>query len=433
VTIEVGDGNIVALPMLRPNPGLLVMWCFVGLFEGQTQPTQQGVDRISYVAPDQAVPEKISDDERSQRSAVEAGCGSCHRDEASTYMHTAHYLTSQLPNEKSVLGSFHEGSNSLKIADPAPAIGDPGVSYKMDFKDDSFYQTAVTGFPGKMETRSERIAVVVGSGVRGQSYLYWRGDELFELPVSYWSDGEQWINSPGFRNGAPNFDRAVSPRCLECHVTYIKSRSDGATINGYEKTSLVTGISCETCHGPGAEHVEVHRASRSGSVLSSGQAILSPAKFSRDRQVDLCALCHNGAQTEKMKAFSYIPGEPLAQYLGVNSDDNGLDPDVHANQVGLLKKSRCYLSSPNMSCSTCHQVHAPELAAASYSARCLSCHRVESCGVEKKLGPKIAQNCIDCHMPLQQTNAIVSETGDKVIRTKMRTHWIKVYSPIDQP
>jgi hypothetical protein len=30
-------------------------------------------------------------------------------------------------------------------------------------------------------------------------------------------------------------------------------------------------------------------------------------------------------------------------------------------------------------------------------------------------------------MPLQQTNAIVSETAGRLLRTSMRTHWIKVY------
>jgi hypothetical protein len=47
--------------------------------------------------------------------------------------------------------------------------------------------------------------------------------------------------------------------------------------------------------------------------------------------------------------------------------------------------------------------------------------------MERKLGAEIADKCIDCHMPVEQTNAIVSETADRVIRTKMRTHWIKVY------
>jgi len=42
-------------------------------------------------------------------------------------------------------------------------------------------------------------------------------------------------------------------------------------------------------------------------------------------------------------------------------------------------------------------------------------------------GHKIADNCIDCHMPVESTNAIVSETAGQVIRPKMRNHWIRVY------
>lgn len=40
----------------------------------------------------------------------------------------------------------------------------------------------------------------------------------------------------------------------------------------------------------------------------------------------------------------------------------------HGNQVGLLERSRCYIASPNMSCSTCHDVHTPEKPVALYSA-----------------------------------------------------------------
>ncbi len=161
---------------------------------------------------------------------------------------------------------------------------------------------------------------------------------------------------------------------------------------------------------------------------AGGEAILNPAKFSRDRQVDLCALCHNGIRREEFApAFSFVPGKALDNYMQPNGGEIAAHPDVHGNQVGLLQKSRCYLSSPQMSCSTCHDVHQPERPAAAYSDRCLSCHQVESCGMSKTMGRKIADNCIDCHMPVEPTNAIASETAGAVIRPKMRNHWIKVY------
>jgi hypothetical protein len=215
-------------------------------------------------------------------------------------------------------------------------------------------------------------------------------------------------------------------------VTYLEPLSPDPADNRYDRATLVPGISCEVCHGPGARHAEQHRLS--GATALSAEAIGNPAHFSRDRQIDMCALCHNGAQQTLLgEAFSYKPGQPLSEYLKSNPADDLPRPDVHANQVELLKRSRCYLNSPQMICSTCHQVHAPERAAASYSPRCLTCHRVESCGMEKKLGAKIADNCIDCHMPVLRTDAIISQTGRKVIRTQMRTHWIKVYPSDEVP
>jgi hypothetical protein len=359
----------------------------------------------------------------------DAACLSCHRDQGTSYVHTAHHLTSQPANKDSILGSFHEGSNVLMIADPATATVDPGLYFKMEAKSNGFYQTAVAGWPGQLKTRSERMEVVIGSGMRGQSYLYWHGEQLYELPVSYWSDGNRWINSPGFKDGTMIFSRAVIPRCMECHATFVKARSQDPLSNRYDPASLATGIACERCHGAGQAHIALHQATPDATpVNSSPEAILNPAKFSRDRQVDLCALCHNGIRSEELvPAFTYVPGKPLDTYLHPNEGDLAAHPNVHGNQVGLLEKSRCYLSSPNMSCSTCHDVHQAERPAAAYSDRCLSCHRVESCGRFKTMGNKIAENCIDCHMPVEPTNAIVSETAGQVIRPTMRNHWIKVY------
>lgn len=362
------------------------------------------------------------------RYGGDTACLSCHQDQGLSYLHTSHYLTSQLSNKDSILGSFREGSNVLMIADPTVATDEPGLYFKMEAKEGSYYQTAVTGWPKQLERRSERIDIVIGTGVRGQSYLYWHGDQLYELPVSYWSDGKRWINSPGYKNGTMNFARPITPRCLECHATYIQPRSLNPLTNHYNKESLVTGISCERCHGPGMDHILRHQSKMPALTGSTSEAILNPAKFSRDRQVDLCALCHNGIRTEEIApAFSFVPGEPLDKYLQPNINDIVAHPDVHGNQVGLLKKSRCYLSSPNMTCSTCHDVHAPERPAASYSNRCLNCHQVESCGMSKTMGNKIATGCVDCHMPVEQTNALEFDTAGQVVRPKMRNHWIKVY------
>jgi hypothetical protein len=101
--------------------------------------------------------------------------------------------------------------------------------------------------------------------------------------------------------------------------------------------------------------------------------------------------------------------------------------DVHGNQVNLLARSRCFQSSPAMTCSTCHDVHAPERPAADYSARCLECHKVDQCGMVRKLGKQIASNCIDCHMPVQASNLLVLDAGDARLKARVRNHWIRIY------
>ncbi len=360
--------------------------------------------------------------------AGDATCLPCHKQYGDEYRQTSHHLTSQLASQESILGPFIGSASKLRILEPDLGKDLPGLSFQMEIKDGGYQQTVTAGLPGHEQSHSARIDVVTGSGKRGQSYLYWLGDQLFELPLSYWSDGHQWINSPGFKDKTANFSRAIYPRCLECHATDIASLSTDPLSNHYDRGSLVAGISCETCHGQGANHIATHASARLAPSNGADKTILNPARFSRDRQVDLCALCHSGAQRVELKpAFSYTPGQPLEGYLQQPSADSSTQPEVHGNQVGLLKRSRCYLSSPNMTCSTCHDVHATGPPAAAYSSRCLSCHRVESCNMSKTLGRKIAANCIDCHMPEQATNAIVARTAGNVARATMRTHWIRVY------
>jgi hypothetical protein len=360
--------------------------------------------------------------------AGDKSCVACHKNLSVTYQRTSHHLTSQLPTQTSVLGSFRDGTDELTIIDPARTTAEPGLKFKMEAKEEGFFETAISGWGSSLQRRSERIELITGSGVRGQTYLYWQGDRLFELPVSYWADGHQWINSPGYIDGTADFSRPVNPGCLECHTTYIRALSTDPLTNRYDRESLVPGISCESCHGPGAKHIAQQTAHMTNSKTSADQGILNPAKFSRDRRVDLCAECHNGTQREGLApAFSYIPGRPLSDYFKPLPTTTAEHPDVHGNQVGLLQRSKCYLSSPNMSCSTCHDVHVSEQPAASYSAKCLGCHQWQSCGVAKQMGHKIANNCIDCHMPVEPTNVIVSQTADKMVRAKMRNHWIRVY------
>ncbi len=342
----------------------------------------------------------------------DATCQSCHQEKVGTFHHTSHYLTSRLPAEDSILGKFSHDANVMKTSNP-------DLFFRMDAKGDGFFETAVEGAAPFTTERSERFAFVIGSGGKGQTYLFWKGDDLFQLPVSYWTE-LGWVNSPGYRDGVANFARPVIPRCLECHATYFEQQPPPA--NRYRKTGFVVGITCEKCHGPGREHAQRYAAKPASGAAS---AILNPAGFSRQQQIDLCAWCHAGAGMALRPAFSYVPGEALDQYLRLPQPDPTAPVDVHGSQVEMLERSRCFQQS-GMTCLTCHDVHKVQHDLKAFSNSCLSCHKPETAMFPKQ-DHQATSNCIDCHMPLQETNLIVFDQNGKKARPKIRSHWIKVY------
>jgi hypothetical protein len=341
-------------------------------------------------------------------------CRSCHQQKVETFHNTAHYLTSRLPDKDSILGSFSPGTNILETSNPA-------LLFRMEATDKGFFQTAVEGRPPDTSSRGERFDFVIGSGNKGQTYLYWKGTRLFELPVSYWAD-IGWVNSPGYEDGFPDFSRPIVPRCLECHATYFEAIPP--VNNRYDKTNFVLGITCEKCHGPGGSHMLLHT---SKAVAHSGQDMQSPVQWTREQQIDQCAWCHAGAGKSIRPAFSYVPGQPLTKYVDLPPSAPGAHVDVHGSQVELLEKSRCFQSS-TMTCTTCHDVHTTQRDLAAFSKRCLSCHTPATCGKFATLGDTITQNCIDCHMPRQETNLILFDRNGPKARPRMRNHWIKVYT-----
>lgn len=348
-------------------------------------------------------------------------CGSCHKEELESFFKTAHHLTSRHATANSIAGSFASAANTLKTSNP-------GLSFRMDARNGRFYETAIWGIPPSTTKQTEPIDLVIGSGRKGQTFLYWKGDGLFQLPISYWIDLGQWVNSPGYTDGDASFDRPVMPRCLECHGSYAASLAGTQTNNRYNKTSLVLGVSCERCHGPGREHISRHQSTN---AEISSEAIVNPAKLSRDRNVEVCAQCHAGKRFPIAPAFSYVPGEPLDDFLDEDRSDPNSNIDVHGGQVALLQRSRCYQSSATMTCSTCHNVHESQRDGAAFAARCLACHKMEDCGMFRKLGAKIAVACVNCHMPVQQSKAIVTASNGKQIKARIRNHWIKVYPDTD--
>ncbi len=351
--------------------------------------------------------------------AGSASCAGCHKDIYQHHLKTAHYLTSRPASKKYIRGSFTTGKNKFLFND--------GVEIAMEKRDSSFYQVR---YVNGVENLARRFDIVFGSGKKGQSYLNWYHNKLFQLPVTYFTATDQWTNSPGFPDKAV-YNRLITSRCMECHTTYAYKISDAQTEpEEFDHNKIVYGVDCEKCHGAAAEHV---RFQTEHPKETKAEYIVNPARLSRQQNIDMCALCHGGRLTKTKPSFEFGPGDTLSKYFTIDTiakDAN--DIDVHGNQYGLLAASNCFKSSA-MKCSTCHNAHENETGnLALFSQRCMNCHNTEHgkiCKLTARIGVSITQNCIDCHMPEQSSRAIsvLLQGATSPTPAMMRSHYIKIY------
>src|SRR5690606_31177176 len=110
--------------------------------------------------------------------------------------------------------------------------------------DNSFYQES-RYISDSTLVNSQKIDLVIGSGTKGQTYLTWNKDELYQIQVSYFEPTNNWINSPGYPNDRFYFNRPIQGRCLECHATFAESTPSFSKHNIYNKSQIVYGIDCE--------------------------------------------------------------------------------------------------------------------------------------------------------------------------------------------
>lgn len=278
---------------------------------------------------------------------------------------------------------------------------------------------------------------IIGSGNQSRTYLYQTSNgELFELPVSWYSQGAGWRMSPGYdRKHHDGVGKRISQECLSCHNAYPdspKGRGLYSPVHDYPLT-LREGIGCQRCHGPGAGHVA--KAETPGSPLKTIlDSIVNPAKLPAERRHQICLSCHM-APSAAVPAirrfdepeFSFRPGQAYEEHrlwLDIEEADHGSEERFEINHHAYrLLQSRCFISSRgSLSCLRCHDPHRKVAAAERidhYAAVCLTCHTevAEKAGhgvtvkAWKTAYPQYRSvqdaDCARCHMPKRRTQDVV--------------------------
>jgi DmsE family decaheme c-type cytochrome len=172
--------------------------------------------------------------------------------------------------------------------------------------------------------------------------------------------------------------------CLTCHED--QGQQIKTTIHGkpqHPRTPAATGRTCESCHGPGQAHVEAGgdpEQIRRFSAMPARQASAT------------CASCHNRG--------------PHVQWSGSTHDTR------------------------NVSCMTCHSVHAPKSDAAQLKTErpidtCTQCHKAQVLKVQRAMHmpvPEGKMSCTSCHNPHGSTNVKLLKVGNWVNEACVSCH-----------
>ena len=281
---------------------------------------------------------------------------------------------------------------------------------------------------------SKRLDIAIGSGTKGQSYLNWQDEQLYQLQVSYFEADGSWVNSPGYPNKTYAPNRPVRARCLECHLTYAENKETFNRPNVYKKSNLIFGIDCERCHGPSIEHVNFHQRNPNENV---GRNIGSFSMTSQRQNLDMCALCHSGTEIKFGKSpFEFVTGDTLAHTTGKVNKRLALNDslDVHGNQYGLLLASPCFKNSAAMNCTSCHNPHENQRNNNEwFNLKCSLCHqdadKTSDCSLSMEKRKLDGNNCVSCHMPLipSKTMSVFKQEDSLVAPVYIRTHLIGIY------
>ena len=397
-------------------------------------------------------------------------CLGCHPKQKD-WEDTAHAKTISAPTSETVIAPF--GGDIITASDNKVKL--------KPFIDNNEYK--VTLYDLTDESISVTYTIVRthgGVALAGkQRYQVKIGNSHYILPIQYnnrnvdeSNPDAAWVsyNPDNWYNGnslittdadiPPNKNKSFEQNCEGCHATglNITRNADGEFISD----SKELGISCESCHGPGEQHVSAGGG--------KAQYIVNPKYLATDRGNEVCGQCHvrvknktgeSGADFETEypciingeDITPFIPGKILANYIEEtgsdgkptagywNDNDTSLGENTseknhskkHHQQYQDLTKSANYNYAGNK-CYTCHEPHGAGVSGTAQLLResdnnkiCINCHGNLAKTMKKdgELQNKHAKHlynssdvggslCTGCHMPKTAKSAVDNDISSHV-------------------
>jgi predicted CXXCH cytochrome family protein len=256
--------------------------------------------------------------------------------------------------------------------------------------------------------------------------------QIHVFPIQYSALEKQWLNYWKVidSTGSPRADlhswEKLGPTtsyqavCAVCHTSQLRNVKGG----GFEPDNLEfreTGINCEMCHGPSAQHVA---SMNTGEEYKKGP-LDPPIEFKKiDNRdfVTVCAQCHmqsairtpgpHGELNYSTTGTFFVrnPMIPFGEF-----SRQGFYKDGRFRQttfiVEALERSKCFQEA-SVSCGTCHNPHTHDEATNRTALKfsddpdqmCTGCHtkfqdKAKGAAHSRHASDSEASRCVSCHMP----------------------------------
>ncbi|MEN8200758.1 MAG: tetratricopeptide repeat protein, partial [Thermodesulfobacteriota bacterium] len=238
-----------------------------------------------------------------------------------------------------------------------------------------------------------------------------RDKKWFHLYPDLELDPEEWIY---WTNQAQNWNSM----CADCHSTELRKNYDPAS-DSYDTKWAEISVGCESCHGPGSQHVAWGELPEMGRSKEDNGLLVRSSEITNRQQVELCAPCH--ARRSMLGDYRHLQQDLLDTGIPRLFEDRLYHADgqildevyVYASFV----QSKMYAN--DVRCSDCHNVHTIKLHEEG-NKLCLQCHQAsiydskshhfhkqegeEGEPVRDKEGNILfavgtGVECVGCHMP----------------------------------
>ena len=307
-------------------------------------------------------------------------CRACHPHEYATWHSSYHRSMTQVASPTAVVGSFDVELQRFE------------TRWALHHEDDTLFATRTTTDGGTM---TRPIVMTTGSH---HMQVYWMptgNDRVLEpLPYVWMIADQRWIPADSsFLKPPVDHQNDETGRwnqdCIRCHATH---GVPGISDDGVDTQAAELGISCEACHGPGAEHVAKYRDPLARYAQhrrwKKDPTIVKPDSLNAQLGTQVCGNCHGMAifpdrpamERWMTQGYQYRPGqelEPVRHLLRRRESDPvvqelletkpyALDdrfwPDgeirVSGREYNGLIRTGCHAEGA-LACTSCHLLHRP--------------------------------------------------------------------------